>query len=177
MMNKYLELYLKAYTNKVAADDSIVDDAAVGAGSGLFGGLAGYGEGYLRGEKLRQTKAPKIEHALNRIRARLNEIKPKLRETKKQLEWDTIGSDFVKKFYKNNDPKVRSYESKVKEGRRSLDKLEQLANKNNQRYFNTWRKASKLQKAIKNSRRIGGFAGAFTTSLLGTLLYNKLKKD
>ena len=175
-MNDILAVYLKAYTSKKAAD-SVADDMAVGTGIGLFGGLAGYGGGYLRGEKLRQTKGPKIEYALNRIRARLNEIKPKLRETKKQLEWDTIGSDFVKKFYKNNDPKVRSYESKVKEGRRSLDKLEQLANKNNQRYFNTWSKASKLQKAIKNSRRIGGFAGAFTTSLLSTLLYNKLKKD
>ena len=175
-MNDILAVYLKAYTSKKAAD-SVADDMAVGTGIGLLGGLAGYGGGYLRGEKLRQTKAPKIEYALNRIRARINEIKPKLRETKKQLEWDTIGSDFVKKFYKNNDPKVRSYESKVKEGRRSLDKLEQLANKNNQRYFNTWSKASKLQKAIKNSRRIGGFAGAFTTSLLSTLLYNKLKKD
>ena len=83
MMNKYLELYLKAYTNKVAADDSIVDDAAVGAGSGLFGGLAGYGGGYLRGEKLRQTKAPKIEHALNRIRARINELKPEFKKNKR----------------------------------------------------------------------------------------------
>lgn len=173
MMNKYLELYLKAYTNKVAADDSIVDDAAVGTGSGLLGGLAGYGGGYLRGEKLRQTKAPKIEHALNRIRARINELKPEFKNVRKDISYWINRVDEV-----NNAGRDPSWhESVVKRHRDKLNKLEQAANKQNGRYFETWRKASKLQKAIKNSKRIGGFAGAVGAGLLGTLLYNKLKKD
>lgn len=171
-MNDILAIYLKAYTSKKAAD-SVADDMAVGTGIGLLGGLAGYGGGYLRGEKLRQTKSPKIEHALNRIRDRINELKLDTKDVRTDLLFHTKRLDEV-----NNAGKDTSrYESIVRKDKDKLNKLEQAANKQNVRYFNTWRKVSKLGKAIKNSRRIGGFAGAFTTSLLGTLLYNKLKKD
>ena len=171
-MNDILAVYLKAYTSKRAAD-SVADDMAVGTGIGLLGGLAGYGGGYLRGEKLRQTKAPKIEHALNRIRARINELKPEFKKVRGNLSYWINSRDEV-----NNagyDPSW--HESVVKKHRDKLNKLEQSAIKQNDRYLKTWSKASKLQKAIKNSRRVGGVAGAVGASLLGTLLYNKLKKD
>ena len=173
MTNKELfTLYMKAYTSKKAAD-SVADDMAVGTGIGLFGGLAGYTGGKVRGEKLRQTKYPKIEHALDRIRARIDEIKPRSEEVRKLLNWNT---EQINK-YNNAGLDPSWYESRVKKYRDELDKLEQLTNKNKQRYFETWRKASKLQKAIKNSRRIGGFAGSFSVGLLSTLLYNKLKES
>lgn len=172
-MNDMLAVYLKAYTSK-RADDSVADDIAVGTGSGLFGGLMGYGAGYLRGEKLRQTKGLKIEHALNRIRAKLNEIKFKtpIRQAslKRSIESLNAAKDRGSAF-------TPWYEHVVKDTRDSINKLQQAANKNNQRYFTVWNKANKLQKAIKNSKRIGGVAGSVGFSLLGTLLYNKLKKD
>ena len=166
-----MTLYLKAYTSKKAAD-SVADDMAVGTGIGLLGGLAGYTGGKIRGERLREIKRPKLEHALNRIRARIDEIKLRSKEVGKLLNWNT---EQINK-YNNAGLDPSWYESKVKEYRDKLDKLEQLANKNKQRYFKTWSKASKLQKAIKNSKRIGGVAGAFTASILGTLLYNKLNQ-
>ena len=74
-MNDILAVYLKAYTSKKAAD-SVADDMAVGTGIGLLGGLAGYTGGKIRGERLREIKRPKLEHALNRIRARINKLNP-----------------------------------------------------------------------------------------------------
>lgn len=171
-MNDILAVYLKAYTSKKAAD-SVADDMAVGTGIGLLGGLAGYTRGKARGEKLRQTKAPKIEHALDRIRARIDEIKLRSEEVRKRLNWNT---EYINK-YNNAGLDPSWYESNVKKYKNELDKLQQSAIKQNDRYFKTWGKADKLQKAIKNSRRIGGFAGAFSVGLLSTLLYNKLKKD
>lgn len=173
MNNKeIMTVYLKAYTSKKAAD-SVADDMAVGTGIGLLGGLAGYGGGYIRGEKLRQAKAPKIERVLNRIRDRINELKLDTKDVRTDLLFHTKRLDDANRA--GLDPS--RYESLIKKDRDSLNKLEQLANKNKQRYFKTWRKASKLGKAITNSRRIGGFAGGFGASILGTLLYNKLKES
>ena len=43
MNNKdIMTLYLKAYTSKKAADDSPVDDIAVGTGSAAAGGITSY---------------------------------------------------------------------------------------------------------------------------------------
>lgn len=174
MMNKYLELYLKAYTNKVAADDSIVDDAAVGAGSGLFGGLMGYAGGAIHGDDLRHNKTPKIEDALDRIRRRLRDIEFKSELVRRPLSYYTKRLDEVKKEVSD---KLPWYQSTVRKYKDDLDKLKQAANKQNDRYFKTWSKAGKLQNAIKKSKRVGGVAGAVGASLLGALLYNKLKKD
>ena len=173
MMNKYLELYLKAYTNKVAAD-SVADDIAVGTGSGLLGGLMGYAGGAIHGDDLRHNKAPKIEYALDRIRRRLRDIEFKSELVRSPLSYYTKRLDEVKK---ERPDKLPWYESTVKEYRDELDKLKQAANKQNDRYFKTWSKASKLQNAIKKSKRIGGAVGAVGAGVLSTLLYNKLKKD
>lgn len=171
-MNDILAIYLKAYTSKKAAD-SVVDDIAVGTGSGLFGGLVGHAVGKIRGGKLRQAKAPKIERALNRIRARLNELEPQIKSAKNELLRSTNLVDIVK----NRGYNTSWIESFVKLDRNYLNKLQQLANKNNQRYFTVLSKTNKLQKAIKSSKRLGGVAGAASASLLGPILYNTLKKD
>ena len=172
-MNDILAIYLKAYTSKKAAD-SVTDDIAVGTGSGLLGWLAGYTGGKLRGESLRKTKGSKIEHALNRIRRRLHgiEFKTLIRQAslKRSIESLNAAKDRGSAF-------TPWYEYVVKDTRDSLNKLQQAANINNNRYSKILGKASKLQKAIKNSKRVGGVAGAVGAGLLGTLLYNKLKKD
>lgn len=172
-MNDILEIYLKAYTSKKAAD-SVADDIAVGTGSGLFGGLAGYGGGYLHGVKLRKTKGSKIEHALNRIRRRLNDI-----EFKRPITQASLKRSIESLNAANDRGSVFTpwYESVVKDTRDSLNKLQQAANINNKGYSKISGKASKLQKAIKNSKRLGGVAGAASASILGPILYNTLKKD
>lgn len=172
-MNDMLAVYLKAYTSK-RADDSVADDIAVGAGSGLFGGLMGYAGGTLRGAKLRQNKAPKIIRATDRIGYRLKSLRRKISNATANLERSLEALDDARI---RESPNIPWYESLVKRDRDSLDNLKRLVNKNNQRYFKTWSKASKLQNAIKKSKRVGGVAGAVGASLLGTLLYNKLKRD
>lgn len=172
-MNDILAAYLKAYTSKRAAD-SVADDIAVGTGSGLLGGLMGYVGGAYRGEDLRLSKAHKIKGALHRIGMKLHDIEFKSSLLRPHLSHLIKRLDEVKKDHPNLIP---SYESSVKEYRDKLDKLKQLANKQNDRYYKTWSKATKLQKAIKNSRRVGGVAGAVGAGLLSTLLYNKLQKD
>ena len=173
MNNKeIMTVYLKAYTSKKAAD-SVADDMAVGTGIGLLGGLAGYGGGYIRGEKLRQAKAPKIERVLNRIRDRINELKLDTKDVRTDLLFHTKRLGEV-----NNAGKDTSrYESIVRKDRDKLNKLEQAAIKQKNRSIKTGSKLGKLQKAIKNSKRLGGAVGAVGAGLLGTLLYNKLQKD
>lgn len=171
-MNDILAVYLKAYTSKRAAD-SVADDIAVGAGSGLLGGLVGYTGGKVRGERLRDIKAPQIERILNRISSKLNNLEPKIK---------TARRDFLRRVSLLHTAKNRGYdtswiESLIKKDSDSIDKLEPLAKKNKKRYLRTWGKASKLQKAIKNSKRLGGVAGAASASILGPILYNTLKKD
>lgn len=172
-MNDILAVYLKAYTSKKAAD-SVADDIAVGTGSGLFGGLMGYAGGKLRGERLRDIKAPKIQRALNRISSKRNLLEPKVKRLRKDVSqlFDILGrEDPYAEWGKNG--LVDEFDKTL----RSRNKLESLLEKQNNRYSKTWRKASKLQKAIKNSKRLGGAVGAVGAGLLGTLLYNKLKKD
>lgn len=171
-MNDMLAVYLKAYTSKKASD-SVADDIAFGTGSGLFGGLMGYGAGYLRGERLRDIKAPKIKRALNRISSKRNSLEPKVKSVRKDVSklFDILGKDPYAEWGKNE--LVDIFDKTL----RYRNKLESLLEKQNNRYSETWGKASKLQKAIKNSRRVGGVAGAVGAGLLGTLLYNKLKKD
>lgn len=172
-MNDMLAVYLKAYTSK-RADDSVADDIAVGTGSGFLGGLMGYAGGKLRGEKLRKTKGSKIEHVLNRIRRRLHEIefKTPIRQAslKRSIESLNAAKDRGSAF-------TPWYEHVVKDTRDSINKLQQAANINNNRYSKILGKANKLQKAIKKSKRLGGVAGAASASLLGPILYNTLKKD
>ena len=172
-MNDILAIYLKAYTSKKAAD-SVADDIAVGTGGGLLGWLAGYAGGALRGEKLRRTKGPKIEHALNRIRRRLHDIefnRPIIQaELKRTIESLNAAKDRGSAF-------TPWHEYIVKYTRDSLNKLQQAANINNNGYSKILDKANKLQKAIKKSKRLGGVAGAASASILGPILYNTLKKD
>lgn len=171
-MNDILAIYLKAYTSKKAAD-SVTDDIAVGTGSGLLGWVVGRDVGASRGEKLRQTKAPKIEHALNRIRARMDELKPQIENVRK--DYSQHVDSLIKAKYKKLD--TSELDSLIKKDRDSLNKLEPLFKKYQNRYIKTGNKIGKLGKAITNSRRVGGVAGAVGAGLLGTLLYNTLKKD
>jgi uncharacterized protein YlxW (UPF0749 family) len=171
-MNDILAVYLKAYTSKKAAD-SVADDVAVGTGSGLLGWVAGRAGGKLRGERLRDIKAPKIERALNRIRSKRNNLEPKVRNLNKNVS--QIFNILNKASY--DEIGNTGLEPILEKDLGSLRKLEPLLNKYNKRYYKTWDKASKLQKAIKNSRRVGGVAGAVGAGLLSTLLYNKLQKD
>ena len=172
LMNDILAAYLKAYTSKKAAD-SVIDDIAVGTGSGLLGWVAGRDVGASRGEKLRQTKYPKIEHALDRIRAKIDAFESQLsNETK---AYSRNADSLIKAKYRGHD--TSSIESLIRKNRDSIDKLEQLVKKYRNRYIKTGNKISKLGKAIKNSRRIGGAVGAISAGLLGPILYNTLQKD
>lgn len=170
-MNDILAAYLKAYTSKRAAD-SVIDDITVGTGSSLLGWLAGREVGASRGVKLRQTKYPKIEHALDRIRARRDELESKIENVRKDhlRHVDSL----IRTKYKNLD--TSELESLIKKDSDSLDKLEPLFKKYQNRFIKTGNKINKLGKAIQNSIRIGGAAGAVGAGLLGTLLYNTLKK-
>ena len=171
-MNDILAVYLKAYTSKRAAD-SVADDIAVGTGSGFLGLLAGRAGGKIRGERLRDIKAPKIERALNRIRSKRNSLEPEVKSLRKDVLSlsKILDKTPFEEWYKNGLGDI--FDKKLT----SRNKLESLLEKHNNRYYETWGKASKLQKAIKNSKRVGGVAGAVGAGLLGTLLYNKLKKD
>lgn len=172
-MNDILAVYLKSYTSKKAAD-SVADDIAVGTGSGFLGLLAGRAGGKLRGDRLRNIKAFKIERALNHIRSKRNSLEPKVKSLRKRVSnlFEILGKEDPYAEWGKNDL-VDDFDKAIS----SRNKLESLLEKQNNRYYKTWDKATKLQKAIKNSRRIGGFAGAASASILGTLLYNKLKKD
>lgn len=172
-MNDILAVYLKAYTSKKAAD-SVADDIAVGTGSGFLGLLAGRAGGKIRGERLRDIKAPKIQRALNRISSKRNRLEPKVKRLRKDVSqlFDILGKeDPYAEWGKNG--LVDTFDKTI----RSRNKLESLLEKQNNRYYETWGKAIKLQKAIKNSKRLGGAVGAVGAGLLGTLLYNKLQKD
>ena len=171
-MNDILAIYLKAYTSKKAAD-SVIDDIAVGTGSGLLGWVAGRDVGARRAKKLRQTKHPKIEHAVNRIHARMDELEPQIENVRK--DYARHVDSLIMSKYRGHD--TSSIESLIKKDRDSLNKLESLFKKYRNRSIKTGSKLGKLQKAITNSIRVGGVAGAVGASLLGTLLYNKLKKD
>lgn len=171
-MNDILAIYLKAYTSKKAAD-SVTDDIAVGTGSGLLGWLAGQKVGASRGVKLRQTKYPKIEHALDRIRARKDELESKIKNVTK--DYSRHVDSLIMAKYKNLD--TSELESLIKKDSDSLDKLKPLFKKYQNRFIKTGNKIDKLGKAVKNSIRIGGAAGAVGAGLLGTLLYNTLKRD
>lgn len=171
-MNDILAAYLKAYTSKRAAD-SVIDDITIGTGSSLLGWLAGREVGASRGEKLRQTKYPKIERALSSIRARMDELGSKIENVRKDhlRHVDSL----IRTKYKNLD--TSELDSLIKKDSDSLGKLEPLFKKYQNRYIKTGNKIDKLVKAITNSRRVGGVVGAVGAGLLGTLLYNTLKKD
>ena len=171
-MNDILSVYLKAYTSKRAAD-SVADDIAVGTGSGFLGLLAGRAGGDIYGKELRNKKAYKIKRALNRISSKRNSLEPKVKSLRKDASrlFDILDKTPEDEWHKNG--LMDTFDKTI----RSRNKLESLFEKQNERYYKTWDKATKLQKAIKNSRRIGGVAGAVGAGLLSTLLYNKLKKD
>lgn len=171
-MNDILAVYLKAYTSKKAAD-SVADDIAVGTGSGLLGGLAGYTGGALRGDYLRKSKGSKLENILRSIRRRIDDSQSKynaankeyIRAAKNLAEAERIGST-----------KIPQYESALSDRGEKVFATDKLLSNQQYRYRKALGKAAKLQNAIKKSKRVGGVAGAVGAGLLGTLLHKKLKK-
>lgn len=172
-MNDILAVYLKAYTSKKAAD-SVADDIAVGTGSGLLGGLAGYAGGAIRGDYLRKSKGSKLENILRSLRRRIDATQSKynaankeyIRAAKRLTEAERMGSASVPYF-----------ESALSDRGEKLFATDKLLSNQQYRYGKTLGKAAKLQNALKKSKRVGGVAGAVGAGLLGSLLYNKLKKD
>lgn len=174
MMNKYLELYLKAYTNKVAADDSIVDDAAVGVGGAAAGGalanklfsnkvnqasklkdkLVGNWNNYTdRSSKLREGihKSNDLRHLINK------------NQDKNGLSGTAAGRNKINAVYDLVDKKLRP---------KLLD-IEKKARISSERSLSV----NKLLQRIKAKRMKGVVGGAIGAGALGTLLYNRLNKD
>lgn len=181
MTNKELfTLYMRAYTSKKAADDSPVDDIAVGAGSAAAGGftsnlllsknvnraknLLGKINARIHDTKLEQTRVNNILKDINDHKNRIFDRLNKLSDGNKfniipDIEEARTLHDRLK--YQNN---YENYYSKI--SKNLGDRVNSLLSR---------RPLYKL-KRLRKLRLKGTAAGAAITGILGSLLYNKLNE-
>ena len=181
MNNKELfTLYMRAYTSKKAADDSPVDDIAVGTGSAAAGGFIS--------NLLLSKNVNRAKNLLGKINARINDTK---------LEQTRVNN----KLRDINDYKNRIFDrlNKLSNGNKFhiIPDIEQAQRLDDRLRFQTkledhYSKISKnlgdrvssllsrrplyKLKRLRKLRLKGTAAGAAITGILGTLLYNKLNQ-
>lgn len=175
MTNKdIISFYLNAYISKNAADDSPVDDIAVGAGSATAGGF---------------TSNLLLSKNVNRAKNLLNKINSRINDTK--LEQTSV-NNLLKHIngYKNSilNRLDKLSDADIEEDRALHDRLKRQTNIEN--YYskmskNLGNRVSSLLsrrplyklKRLRNLRLKGTVASAAVTGILGSLLYNKLNES
>lgn len=176
MMNKYLELYLKAYTNKVAADGSIVDDAAVGVGSAAAGGLLGnigssiytdnifrkYDDRIERAYRKMQGSGKKYNEPLKDAETVVNRFKAELREV-------------IKRGIEGNH-KINA-KARLKFAENKYDLIKNLQDSRFRTAKRLWDMGNDLNRKLQGRVKAVSLGSALGAGALGTLLYNRLNKD
>ena len=181
MTNKELfTLYMKAYTSKKAADDSLVDDIAVGAGSAAAGGFTS--------NLLLSKNVNRAKNLLGKINARINDTKLEQTRVNDKLKYinDYKNRIFDRLNKLSNGSKFNIIPD-IEETRTLHDRLRfqtELENHYSKISKNLGDRVNSLLsrrpldklKRLRKLRLKGTAASAAITGILGSLLYNKLNE-